>query len=150
MSSDQFSKVQIEMFFDPSPEKLFDAWLDPENLSAWLFASDKEILSIELDDQVGGSFCFSVRRNGQKVDHVGKYLKIDRAKVLSFTWEVPLHSKISSTVTINFERSQTQTKLTLVHEHILTEYLEQTKKGWTKILNELDSHLALNKKPYKA
>ncbi len=148
MSSDK--QVQIEMFFDHSPEKLFDAWLDPQNISTWLLATDKEILSVDIDAQVGGAFCFRVRRDGQKIDHVGKYLKINRAKVLAFTWGVPFYSKEYSTVEITFERAHTQTKLTLIQSNVLPEYLESSKKGWTRILNELDSKLEQNKKPHKA
>ena len=150
MNAAKFSKIHVEMFFDHSPEKLFDAWLDPQNISTWLFASDKEILAIQIDAQIGGAFRFRVRRNGQVVDHIGKYLKLERPKLLSFTWEVPLFSKESSQVELKFEKANAQTKLSLDHENVLIEYVEATKKGWTKILNELDIKVKQSKRPHKA
>ncbi len=149
MTATKLTKVRVEMYFDHSPEKLYDAWLDPENISAWLFSGDKEILSIEMDGCVGGVFCFKVRRQSKEIEHIGKYLKLNRPKLLAFSWQVPFYSKESSTVEIKFEKANAQTKITLVHDSILPEYLEATKKGWTKILNELDQKMSQIKKPHK-
>lgn len=38
---------------------------------------EEEVLRIALDPRLAGSFSFLVRRQGQQIDHVGKYRKID-------------------------------------------------------------------------
>jgi uncharacterized protein YndB with AHSA1/START domain len=60
---------------------VFDAWLSPELLGRWVFGAkvpDEEILRLAVDRRVGGSFSFLGRSQGEEIDHVGRYLEIDR------------------------------------------------------------------------
>jgi uncharacterized protein YndB with AHSA1/START domain len=140
MSSPQTVSVRITRHYQASPERVFDAWIDPAKVAQWFLAparsmgmGEDELLAIEVDARVGGKFLFSVRRMGEVVDHVGEYLEIDRPRRLAFTWAVPKYSPDSTVVRLELSPSGAGTELTLTHEGVLAEYRPQTEKGWTAI-----------------
>jgi len=71
--------LTVSRKFDAAPEAVFDAWLDPNRASRFLFATpDGQMIRAEIDARVGGKFCFVDRRPGMgDVEHVGEYLEID-------------------------------------------------------------------------
>ena len=72
----------------PHPARtVFAAWLDPAQFGKWMFPGD-ELLGLSADPVVGGRFCFTVRRHGHVLHHVGRYVRIEQARGLSFTWDV--------------------------------------------------------------
>src|SRR6266545_1118793 len=76
-------KVSVTRHFDASPERVFDAWLDPELIGKWMFGPalrEEEVLRIVADARVGGSFSFLVRRQGQEIVHVGHRRGVGRRK----------------------------------------------------------------------
>ena len=85
--------VRVTRRFSASPERVFDAWLDPAKARTFLFATKTgEMVKAETDPRVGGRFTFTDRRDGVDVDHMGEYLTIDRPRKLVFTFVVPLYS----------------------------------------------------------
>jgi uncharacterized protein YndB with AHSA1/START domain len=121
---------------------VFDAWLDPQLIGAWMFGHatpDEEVVRIAVDPRVGGSFSFVVRRNGQEIDHVGEYLEIERPRRLVFTWAVRENLPETSRVTIEITPATGGADLTLTHEldPKWAGYAERTEEGWTKILTAL-------------
>jgi uncharacterized protein YndB with AHSA1/START domain len=148
--------VRISRRFGASPERVFDAWLDPEMIGSFLFGPalrDEEILHISVDARVGGSFSFLVRRQGQELDHVGKYLELDRPHRLVFTWRVE-PSKDDSRVAIDIVPiggapdatgpTKSGSELTLTHElhPAWADYADRTAQGWNKMLDALAARLA--------
>src|SRR5262245_9577433 len=139
-------KVSVTRHFDASPERVFDAWLDPEMIGKWMFGvalREEEVLSIVSDARVGGSFSFLVRRQGQEIDHIGKYREIDRPRRLVFTWGIAGESEDESFVTIEIVPQGRGVELTLTHEmdSKWADYTGRAEDGWTKMLNELAAAL---------
>ena len=135
-------KVHISRRYSASAERVFDAWLDPKTLGTWMFGHvpDEELVRVTVDPRVGGSFSFVVRRKGEELDHVGKYLEIDRPRRLAFTWGVVGHSDPdSSRVTIDIAPSGTGCELTLTHEMAAewADYADRTRAGWITITDAL-------------
>ena len=100
--NDPASTVRVTRRFDAMPKRVFDAWLAPAMIGRFMFGPalrDEEVLRIELDARVGGSFSFLVRRLGTEIDHVGHYLEIDPPRRLAFTWGVAGESTDESRVT---------------------------------------------------
>jgi uncharacterized protein YndB with AHSA1/START domain len=127
--------------FDASPERVFDAWLDPSTAGKWLFATPSgQMMRVEIDARVGGKFLL-VRRDGDDVDHVGEYLEIDRPRRLVFTFKVPKYSPDSTKVIIDIAPAGKGCDLTLTHEGVLPEWLDRTRQGWTMILDSLTREL---------
>lgn len=141
--------VRVTRRFSASPEKVFDAWLDPAMIGRWMFGPalrDEEILRISVDPRVGGRFSFLVRRDGQELDHVGTYVELDRPWRLVFTWGVNRDSGDTSRVTVEIELVEGGSELTLVHEldPAWAGYAKRTEEGWAKMLGVLADVLAYN------
>lgn len=132
--------------FKVSPERVFDAWLDPQLIGQWMFGPnlrDEEIVSLSVDPRVDGSFSFVVRRQEQELDHVGEYLEIIRPNYLSFTWGIK-GTGASSRVMIDIMPDGSGSKLVLTHEldPKWSDFAERTKEGWTTMLNALSTILS--------
>ena len=124
--------------FKASPERVFDAWLDPEKVRKWMFP-EGDIVRVEIDPRVGGAFSFVDRREGEEVDHVGEYVEIDRPRRLVFTFGMPSVSPDFDRVTVEIVPLETGCELTLTHEMSAkwAEYLDSTKDAWTTMLEAL-------------
>ena len=135
--------VRVTHHFNASPERVFDAWLDPKTAGKWLFATPTgQMVRVEIDARVGGRFVIVDRRNGEDVEHTGEYLEIDRPRRLVFTFAVPRYSPIFSKVTIEIEATASGCDLTLTNEDVPAEYLASNEKGWIGILVGLAEYIA--------
>lgn len=136
--------ISVTHRFDASPERVFDAWLDPALAARFLFATPTgTMITAELEAKVGGRFNFTERRPEMgDVEHVGSYLEIDRPRRLIFDFTVPKFSSAATTVTLDFAPAGSGCELTLTHEGVLEAYAEQTKGGWGMILAGLAAALA--------
>jgi uncharacterized protein YndB with AHSA1/START domain len=146
MSPEISHDVRVSRWFDASPERVFDAWLTPGLVGKWMFGPalrDEEVLRIELDAQVGGTFSFLVRRQGELIDHVGRYLEIDRPLRLVFTWGTDHDPPDSSRVSIDIVRLENGAELTLLHQlhPEWADYAGRVEAAWTKMLDTLDETL---------
>ena len=141
--------VRVARRFDAAPERVFDAWLDPAIAGRFLFATATgRMVRVEIDARIGGRFAFVDRRGGEDIEHVGKYLEIDRPRRLVFTFAVPKFSAQSTRVTIDIVPAAAGCTLTLTHEGVLPDYAGRTEEGWTGILDGLAGTLASSASDY--
>ena len=134
--------VRVTREFRSPAEAVFDAWLDPNVLGCWMFGPavrDEEVVRLQVDPRVGGTFSFLVRRQGAEVDHIGVYRVVDRPCKLVFTWGVVGHSAEESVVTIDISSTDDGCRLTLTHalDPKWADYAVRTEAGWTKMLEKL-------------
>jgi uncharacterized protein YndB with AHSA1/START domain len=148
MNSPQNISVRVVHRYRNSPEGVFDAWLDPAMIGRWMFGPalrDEEVVHLNVDARVGGSFSFLVRRQGKELDHVGEYLELDRPRRLVFTWGVREGGQKPdmSTVTVEVLPSDGGSELTLTHDlhPDWADYAGKTEQGWTKMLGALETSL---------
>ncbi|MBY8822400.1 SRPBCC family protein [Sphingomonas colocasiae] len=124
------------------PERVFDAWLDPEIAPRFLFATpDGEMIRCEIDARVGGHALIVERRPGGDAGHRLRYEEIDRPRRLVFLFAAdPAADGEWTRVTIEIAANGSGSSLTLTHEMDprWAEYEAQTRKGWTMILESLD------------
>jgi uncharacterized protein YndB with AHSA1/START domain len=104
-------------------------------------------MQIAIDPRVGGRFSFLIRRNGQEIDHIGKYTAIERPRRLAFTWAIAPQSPepdVASRVNIVIVAQGAGCELTLTHEipAEFADYAERTQTGWTRILDAQSRALA--------
>jgi uncharacterized protein YndB with AHSA1/START domain len=134
--------LQVTRSFAASPERVFDAWLNPAIARRFLFATPTgEMVRVEIDARVGGKFLIVRRTDGEDVEHVGEYLAIERPRRLVFTFAVPKFSAQFTQITIDIAPAANGCTLTLTHEGVLAEWAERTQEGWGMILNGLDGTL---------
>jgi len=135
MSTEPTVQIRVTHRFSQPPETVFDAWLDPQNAGRWLFATPTgQMIGVEIEPHVGGSFVFVDRREGENIEHTGQYLEIERPRRLAFTFSVPKYSKLGTTVTIDIVPLGTGCALSLTHDGVLAEYASRTQEGWGKVL----------------
>jgi len=134
--------VRVQKHFEAPPERVFDAWLDPQNAGKWLFATPTgQMVKVEIDAKVGGRFNFTDRRDGEDIEHTGEYFEIDRPKRLAFNFRVPKFSKEPSLIRIDIAPATFGCDLTLVHEGVFPEYATRTEEGWNGVLQGLATSL---------
>jgi uncharacterized protein YndB with AHSA1/START domain len=141
MTVDTARVLRITRHFEASPERVFDAWLDPATAGRWLFATPAgQMTCVQIDARVGGKFLL-IRRDDDDVEHVGEYLEVDRPRRLVFTFTVPKYSAETTKVSIDIVLDGAGCKLTLTHEGVLPEWIDRTREGWTMILDSLAGQL---------
>ncbi len=147
MSDDTQSQVEVEHYFAATPERVFDAWVDPDLIRKWMFGErvrDETVLTIRNEAQPGGSFLFSVERNEQIIEYVGEYFMVDRPKQLVFTWAVEEHSTESDYVIVNFTAEKSGCRVSIQHNlHAeRTDHSADIMGDWPKMLKALEKALA--------
>ncbi len=138
--------IRVERRFSASAERVFDAWLDPVWIGRFMFGPhlrDEQVVSLENEPRVGGTFHYRVSRGGAKIDHTGTYREINRSRRLVFTWGVDEEQGDLSVVTIEIAADGDGCTLTLTHalHPDWAEYAERTQAGWTKIVGDLAAAL---------
>ena len=127
--------------FDASPERVFDAWLDPKDAARFLFATpDGEMLTCEIDPRVGGQALIVERRPSGDAHHRMQFEVIDRPTRLVFLFAAdPAEEGEWTRVSIAIEPRGEGCTLTLTHEMDpeWAAYEKQTRKGWMTILDSL-------------
>ena len=141
MTAESPGTLTITRRLDFPIDRVFDAWLDPAKAGKFLFATPTgKMVRVDIDARVGGSFNIT-RRDGEDVEHVGTYLKIERPRRLVFTFSVPKYSKQVTRVSIDLKPLPTGCELTLTHEGVLPEWFDRTREGWGKIVDGLSAYL---------
>lgn len=139
-------QVKVSHRYEASPERVFDAWLDPQKAGKFLFATpDGQMVKAEIDPRVGGKFNFTEMRPSGEAPHVGEYLEIERPHRLVFKYSATACDEDMTVVTIAIEPLEGGgCELTLSHEmsEEWAEYEAQTVRGWTMILAGLETALA--------
>ena len=127
--------------FAAPPERIFDAWLDPEDARRFLFATpDGEMQTVEIDARVGGHALIVERRASGDAHHRLRFEEIDRPRRLVFLFAAdPAEEGQWTRVTIEIAPARGGCTLTLTHEMdpAWAAYEEKTRKGWTMILASL-------------
>lgn len=137
-------KLEFSRRFNATAEQVFNAWLDPEIASYWLFSNPKSDMSkrkIRIDARVGGSYSVIETVDGQDLEALGEYIEIDRPNKLVFTFGMPIFSPEFDTVTVTIAADGDGCILTLSHEHLPPEYHDDTENGWGKMYIRLEEIL---------
>lgn len=140
MDSSKTIAVTVSRRLAASPERVFDAWLDPELARRWLFTTPQTGISrCDIDPRVGGCFTIVDHRDDGDIEHVGEYRVIERPHLLVFTFAVPQFSPLHDLVTVRIRAVEGGCELTLTNEMDVANegWRDQTVEGWTMILASL-------------
>jgi len=118
--------------------ELFDAWLDPELLAAWMRPGSFPNSIVRNDPREGGAFEIRMQGPNGEIPHRGVYRTIDRPRRLVFTW-ISVHTLERETlVTVDFHARGKSTEIVLKHELFPdAEAARKHEGGWTQILENL-------------
>ena len=80
-------RYELEHIFSTPPERLFDAFGEPDSLAKWWSPPGLEAVAVEIDFSVGGSYRIGMRAAGSTdpLFVTGSYLQLERPTILAFT-----------------------------------------------------------------
>ena len=141
--------VRITRRFSAPPERVFDAWIQPDALKQWFGPGDVATPIAETDPRPGGRYVLEMRSPAGGIYRVeGEYLTVQRPERLVFTWfwkkgdtgDLTDHEML---VTIEIIAVDEGSELTLIHERIPTEQQAASHEGgWSSGLDNLGRYLS--------
>jgi uncharacterized protein YndB with AHSA1/START domain len=135
--------LRMSRRFAATPERVFDAWIDPNVARRWLFTSPtSEQNQTEMDVRVGGNWSITDRRDGVDYTGLGEYRVIDRPRRLVFSFGMPQFSPEFVEVTVEFEPDGDGCRMTLSQDRLPPEHVKPTEEGWSQMFGVLTSVLA--------
>jgi len=101
--------------FDATPEELWSAWTDPDEIADWLHPRGVSTPrdSVVFDTRVGGRYAYTMvnDESGDRYPTGGTYLELQPFERLVFTWGVPDASD-APVATVTFEPNGDRTRMT--------------------------------------
>lgn len=138
MATLSLQRASASLVIRATPEKVFDAWLDPWIAARFLSAGNTQVAAFENDPREGGDFRLVMKGGGEPMEHSGRYVLIDRPRRLIFTWVSAGVDHRLSLVTVDFTPMGQSVRVDLEHEGIPdAERAERHRGGWTSILEKL-------------
>jgi uncharacterized protein YndB with AHSA1/START domain len=124
--------VRIEISFNATREKVWEAWTEPEFILQW-FGSDPngKGLSAKMNVEQGGSYEITFK-DGDGTVHtcMGKYLIVEMFRQLSFTWEWENEPGVESLVNISLDPINNSTAMIFEHKNLGTASAHNYLIGW--------------------
>lgn len=139
--------IKITKRLPATPDEVYDAWTDPKSVTQWMTPGPGMSSKAKMDVRVGGKFHIDMMGDGKTYPHDGEYLRLDRPKVIEFTWISPGTQQQRTVVTVELRRAGDETDLILTHKMFPTmDAADQHKSGWTQIVDHLGEVLAKARK----
>ncbi len=135
------NSVSVSRHFEATPERVFDAWLNPQSLSRWLFAisGGDRSYTAKLDARVGGAYTITaVRADNSEWLATGEYLELDRPHRLVFSFGMPEFGPGFSRIIIDIVPEEAGCILTLTQEVVPEGQAEDIKQGWVGMFDNLE------------
>lgn len=134
-------KIKIETTINAPVDDVWEAWIKPEHIVKWNFASaDWHCPGAELDLTAGGKFNYRMEaRNGSMgFDFKGTFTAIDPVREIKYSLDDDRE------VTVSFQALETGVRVveTFDAENELSG--EQQRQGWQSILDNFKSHVEAN------
>ncbi len=135
----KLTEVTVSRAIPASAEKVFDVWMDPKSPGGPWFGSDRVILNPVVD----GLFYLAVKHEGRTWPHYGRFLQIDRPRIVEYTWMSEGTKGAESIVTVTMEARGEETEVTLRHSGVPDDEMgRQHKDGWAWVLSALAERFA--------
>jgi uncharacterized protein YndB with AHSA1/START domain len=146
MSTETSTSLRVSRIIAASPERVFEAWTDPEQLKEWSGPEGVEVAHAEVDLTVGGRYHIRmVNPEGPEHNARGVYREIDPHRRLVYTWQWDEEDIDAgeTLVTVEFLDAGGSTEVVVTHEQFPTaEAKDGHEQGWTSCLNRLEAKFA--------
>lgn len=169
MSDVSTTTLKMTRSFDVAPERVFDAWLNPEMMRKWFFTLEGTNKVAQNNPQVGGTWEIVDHRGGKDYLATGEYLEIDPPKKIVFTFKMPEltpeeFSELEDTITVELKELQQGCEMTftqlihVIHEESWTEsdiekaveeHYDGSEHGWNLMFMGLKELLETGEISYK-
>jgi uncharacterized protein YndB with AHSA1/START domain len=141
-------EVRITRTFDAPRELVFQAWLDPEQIVAWMAPAGLEVppSSVNVDARVGGRIEYSMMDPGSGQEHavIFEIVEISEPELLLF--ESPAQPELGfperTSTRVVFEENGDETTVTVTQGPHTDQTIADAQAGWTSVFDKLDALLA--------
>jgi uncharacterized protein YndB with AHSA1/START domain len=126
-----------------SPERIFDAWTQPQHLKHWWGPQSVQCVDAEVDLRVGGRYRIANQFPDGKILWIsGEFEVVERPQRLVYTWQVGEPQTAAERVTVTFEVHGDITEVIVAHERIPTDAMrDMHQQGWVGCLDGLVDYL---------
>ena len=139
------AQLRIARRYPVAAEEVWQAWTDPQALSAWFGPGDPHsVLLAELDVRPGGKYRVRFRtQDGEEHEVGGTYEIVEAQRRLVFTWAWHSTPERVSRVSVTLQPVPGGTELELLHDrfHDVTAR-ENHRRGWTATIAKLDAWIS--------
>ena len=148
------ASVRMSRQVSAAPERIFDAWLEADEVRTFLFAGCRtgRAITTEIDARIGGAFRIARPWHGEVVEYSGEYLEIDRPHRLVFSLFVEKYAQWDDRVIVELAPVAEQSLLVLTHEFSLPNPAERSRiqREWAMALDALGALCTGGGVPYVA
>jgi len=164
MNNYSTTTLQMKRVFLVSPDRVFDAWLNPEMMRKWFFTLEGTNKVTQNTPEVGGTWEIVDHRDGKDYRAIGEYLEIDPPKKLVFTFKMPQFSDLVDTISVEIKELDQGSEMTFSQEitvpheenwtesdiqKALGEFSGETEHGWNLMFMGLKELLETGEMSYK-
>jgi uncharacterized protein YndB with AHSA1/START domain len=135
----------VRRIIQATPERLFKAWTEPEQLKKWWGPRSVTCVDAEVDLRVGGLYRIANQFSDGKVLWIsGEFQLIEPPRKLVYTWRIEPAQQPAELVTVSFEpRASGATEVIIIHEHIPNKAArDRHEQGWFGCLDGLAKYLS--------
>src|SRR5207244_9573592 len=104
-------RITVPRRIEAAPEEVFDAWAEPDRFRRWL-EPHRAILRKAAVDEL---WYWEAEHAGRLWAHYCRYLRVERPRLLEFTWMSEPTRGLESRVTVELTLSHGATDLVLTH-----------------------------------
>ena len=143
MSTETIANLTLELrrSFRASPERLFEAWTNPDEIRQWFGPEGVRVIDVEIDLRAGGKYLISTAGEGGHIwKNIGEYREVDRPCRLAHTWRWDGDSDwdgVDSIVTVEISKQPGGSELRLIHQRFPS----------AESLKSLDAYFAWRRTP---
>jgi uncharacterized protein YndB with AHSA1/START domain len=138
----QKTDLTVTKTIPAAPEEVYDVWIDPKSPGGPWYGATKVIVNVAVD----GLFYIALGHEGKTWPHFGRFVKLERPKVVEHTWMSESTKGLESVVTVTLEKQGTDTLVTLCHAGVPDdEDGRKHKEGWAWVLGALAESIAKRK-----
>ena len=135
----QTTEITVSRTIPATPEEVYDVWIDPKSPGGPWYGATKVIVNVAVD----GLFYLALGHEGKTWPHFGRFVKLERPKVVEHTWMSESTKGLESVVTVALEKQGAGTLVTLRHSGVPDdEQGRKHKEGWDWVLGALADSLA--------
>ena len=128
-----------------TPDRVFEAWTDPEQLSSWWGPSHVTCTHAEVDARAGGAYrLHNQLPDGSLIVIRGEFLRCEPPHHLEYTWWVSPGSQTEAErVTVQFNSHPVGTEVVVHHEQIADPAVARShEQGWLGCFDGLAEFVA--------